>query len=1127
MPVDTKDIIQTPSGIISKAEHAELLKQYPAGIPASAVKQTITERTEPLPYVVKQQEAQRQQTLDSIRNLKRLTREQYDVFKSLSQREQFDLMVKLGDIPEGSQYVAGLKVDWSKSGLTKEEIRQREARMVKLTGRPIGGFGFYTPEQVAEMEKERVVIQQAAERQQVRIEERTARYRAEQAKINAALAKLKPYEQDGKYNLQQAFADGKGGDVYAARKLDIFTPEQIVDAQFGHIKVRQFESAHTQLPDGQWIDNKQLNKIQKESPTIHQALITDGFGEANKIIEKQEAALAKLSNYKVHQFSEALMYEAVKSGQYTVPEIVAKREKEISGYDVVGYLRDHPGETGVLIAAGYDKAMVDNVNQAVVATDKYWVDNKNLDVYTAYVAGVEPKHLETLTGQKEKDIKGLPPPLLTFLQSYKKINPPPVVKRGTPIYLRPDARLLKWERSAMKEYERLYGKGAAYKARLITVASSWFVPAKALEPRITIKDVTAIDWLIGVGQVALYTAPIWVPRFLHLVKPLSGVEKLAKVAGQARLKVNIAQSKMFNKPMTSPGYARLASNTQHAIQASMKADKAFLAKLASLNKISPAQLKSIEKLSGIKHLATSIKQVNIARVNVTKAWDSIDKTKFYTNPTTPQQVASNNAYLAKLHTLQVAQNDLSNSLARLSGTMTPVYQLSPVASWNNVINSTQKEIVSLKAEMVRAEAAMKKATLPSVKQETHGYWLGIKDQLTSAEARLRSYQIAAKAGKLPPDIARFVVGHQTPTQAARAQLDATLKQIDDWLKGVGKYKPTVPPGAKGPVVVAERTKQIAVPKVIPKIKLTPTYKKVPKTAVVETAPKIAPVKKSVFPGIVAPKIKVTTKTDTHIIPSEEFGRMTAAQIQKRYGEEIMVDAYSPHRIEAPKGKPAEWLSPEQAIKKAQQISVNSYVRQINEAAVRQAAQVRAQGATQAQMQSAVQQVVAQQTKAITNPATQAQVQAAIKPATIVTTALATIPAPVTPTPTGVPAPFPIILPNPGNKQAGDLTAAEKKGATAWAQGFGWWIVFVRGGKKYAFFHKGEKPPKGIRQVDPGKGEAYRSIQQFRGRPTRFKLPMGVVSVGVEDAAREPGKRGAIRFSPLRPRITEKRPRIKV
>jgi len=170
-----------------------------------------------------------------------------------------------------------------------------------------------------------------------------------------------------------------------------------------------------------------------------------------------------------------------------------------------------------------------------------------------------------------------------------------------------------------------------------------------------------------------------------------------------------------------------------------------------------------------------------------------------------------------------------------------------------------------------------------------------------------------------------------------------------------------------------------------------------------------------------------------------------------------------------------------------------------------------------------------------------------KPAPVLAPKPAPIPAPApapAPTPTPIPpvsvlpaapAPVPVPIPSPvppviklgnGKEQVAKMTVKERKSATAWPQGFGWWITFLRDGKRHAFFVKGQQPPRGIRQVRQGKGEAARGIQLFRGRAVApFTMRMGAVDVSVSDPEIEPGKAGAIRFTSSRPRITPRRPRI--
>lgn len=884
-------------------------------------------------------------------------------------------------------------------------------------------------------------------------------------------------------------------------------------------EIVRFEAAHTQLPDKQWIDNKQLTKLKTEAPNIYEALTTSGFAAVDRIIEKRQEALTELKGYTIYPFSEALMYEAVKAGQFTVPEVVAMREEGISGYDITKYLRDNPKDTKTPIAAGFDPGVVTSLSQALVATEKFWTPDDKIDVYAAYIGGIDPKHLETLTGKKEEDIRGVAPTYREFLRSYEVTNPKPeTIWFGTypgEQWAR-EKEIIAWTKKADTRYEELYGFGSSTVAKTRLIAAAVFLPARALEPTVKIGDIRWWEWTIGGVQIAAYSMPLWLPQVAKVLKPLSKVERSARTAGNARLQVNIAREEMLARAWSDPSYARFASNLQHQIQASMKADKVFLNQLAALSKISPQQLTSIGRLSGIKGLASSIEAVGKARITVVNAWNVLDKSKYYTNPTTVAQRIANENYLTRLGILQTAQNNLSNALARASGTMTPAYQLTPMASWSNVINNTEKEIAQLNAEMAKAEVTMGKAALPSTRAEAHSYWLDVKSQLASAQARLETYQIASAAGKMPPDIARYLVVTQTPTQASIESVDKMLKEVDDWLKGKGAYKPVVSPesmAGSSPIATAVRTTdKIVVPKVIPKTELLATYTEVATKVGVKTPAVVAPAKVSVFPGIFTPRIKVTTRTTTETVPAERIGAMTPEQARRLYGAEIQVtEAVSPYLITTEAIKPAEWLSPAQAVEAAQQIAIQSYVQQIAQAAIQLATRLKAQGATQATIQSATQQAIQNQVKAIADPALQTQVLQAVKAQTavkqIVTTGiLPKVPPVVTP-------PVVIIPPIPpipeGEKRK--WTPEEAKGAIAWKQGF-IWVAIKRPYQSTADVAFFKKLPPGVTKVKGGSKSAYRSIQKITGKaPTKLIVDMGIMDITIKKPKKTPGKKGAIRF----------------
>ena len=52
----------------------------------------------------------------------------------------------------------------------------------------------------------------------------------------------------------------------------------------------------------------------------------------------------------------------------------------------------------------------------------------------------------------------------------------------------------------------------------------------------------------------------------------------------------------------------------------------------------------------------------------------------------------------------------------------------------------------------------------------------------------------------------------------------------------------------------------------------------------------------------------------------------------------------------------------------------------------------------------------------------------------------------------------------GKKASKRITKEERKTAKAEPQSGGWWVTFRRNGKKYFYFHKSKRSPKGIKLV---------------------------------------------------------------
>lgn len=212
--------------------------------------------------------------------------------------------------------------------------------------------------------------------------------------------------------------------------------------------------------------------------------------------------------------------------------------------------------------------------------------------------------------------------------------------------------------------------------------------------------------------------------------------------------------------------------------------------------------------------------------------------------------------------------------------------------------------------------------------------------------------------------------------------------------------------------------------------------------------------------------------------------------------------------------------------------------QANQAAIAAYNEAISKGVTQTQAKTKAEQAAREAIKTNTTTAIKAVTSTAVQPQVLTKTALQTLVTPAvktavntattslvntattTLTTTSITTVPPIILPSgKGKDKKIKLTKKEKRSATSWPQGFGWWVVFIRNGKKYAYFHHGQEAPKGIRQVKQGEGEAYRGIQRYKGTgAAKFKMPLGVVDVAVGEPEEEPGRTGAIRFTPRRPLI---------
>lgn len=251
--------------------------------------------------------------------------------------------------------------------------------------------------------------------------------------------------------------------------------------------------------------------------------------------------------------------------------------------------------------------------------------------------------------------------------------------------------------------------------------------------------------------------------------------------------------------------------------------------------------------------------------------------------------------------------------------------------------------------------------------------------------------------------------------------------------------------------------------------------------------------------------RVGSREERTRIPSEAFGRMTYAQIAKQYGltENELVWAVS--------------TSAAASSIVARQISTSTRptVREqektlpITSPAVRTIPFPETETKTRLlpQEQTRLQTVPQTQPKEQVQPETETEVDTKTAPRSITITRLKRR--------QRVRLDIPVKERSTYGSRDRPPTRAEMKGAVAWPQGMGWWLVYKgRDGKLYRKFYYGQKPPAGVRNVAQGPGEAYRGIQQKYGAgPQDFAMPMGTHTVKVSNPKPSPGQAGAIAFEP--------------
>ncbi len=269
---------------------------------------------------------------------------QFGEYEDLPGKEQFQMQVKMGYIPEGSEY-AGFHYD----------PKLKEAL-----------WGFWDPKQIAE-----------------------------KAKVKTALSVLAPFKTNGSYDLQAAFAAGKGADVYAARALDLFTPEVVVEAQFGQIEASSLARAR-----------EDIAKVAPTTITVKDGKTYVDLGAALSAgVSAATLRLAGFDRKDVAEVEKALKMEAVavattaaerQAAQKKIPPLVITVEK---------------GQEQLNILAAGKAATAGTLTALTLRTLGYEVTDAELAAWAKSAAGLEAtkrrvtKLIDTPFGQIQTTVR--------------------------------------------------------------------------------------------------------------------------------------------------------------------------------------------------------------------------------------------------------------------------------------------------------------------------------------------------------------------------------------------------------------------------------------------------------------------------------------------------------------------------------------------------------------------------------------------------------------------------------------------------------------------------------------------------------------------------------------------------
>ena len=647
-----KDVVHTASGTVARADYEALQKKYPKGIPSSAVKEVVQEKPEVKSTAKKKiEEVQKQEVVATITSLEEpLTRKQYDAYKALTPKEQFQLGIKTGSIPTGAlqvkdgymmpkqlesqitsylevgaitpAYAEKLRTMSPSSALTALDIRSRQFSEVQKS-EVLAKYGELTGASIEELKKLSAEIEEKGIRP-------VTQY-VQQVETKAQKEAVREYEQSVKE--QEA---------------------EIAKQQEALKELKDYQVSRTPMT------SSQLEQIEGKG-------LTTGYDIKGYITDQPETAMATLLTA---DFTRAQINEAIKP-----PEALGK---EYAGYTagqefidnvkskdyiptVEEYNTLHPEMTAGQLTNTYEKTYgnIKTARANLGGIKKYpggfsqW-EYDNVPTVLA-LKSITPKldlnqsaFIESYYKEKGYDISpayATPQAQTEYkkaIDAWREYSNAPVISHDTYVaqYLQAveSAGIKPTEDTRIKassEYAKTYGGTTAGISQLTGMSIRAGLPAmRAAYPEYKVSDITPLEWTLTGINAALITAPLWIPPVTKLT---SGVLQLTKpgrwvVQRLSPLVSDAVATKAINAVINSsddvarlrttlgglkvgtPAYNTTLKNLQSAAMGYQNASKT-LEGLVSRMSMSGTQLAQLQKITEVHaKMATLGRQLPFAEM---------------------------------------------------------------------------------------------------------------------------------------------------------------------------------------------------------------------------------------------------------------------------------------------------------------------------------------------------------------------------------------------------------------------------------------------------------------------------------------------------------------------------------